>query len=447
MKEKDSINKLKEEIFQKVSIYYTLKFKQKKKFIPGQTKINYAGRVFDENELINLVDSSLEFWLTEGRFADQFKISLASYIGAKYCCLTNSGSSANLLAISALRSKKIDENRRLNKTDEIITVAAGFPTTIFPIIQNQAVPVFVDIEMETCNINVARLENALSDKTKAVILAHTLGNPFNLKEVVNFCKDNQLWLIEDNCDALGSKYNNNYTGSFGDISTFSFYPAHHITMGEGGALLTNNIELYRIIKSLRGWGKDCWCVPGKDNTCQKRFKWQLGSLPYGYDHKYIFSELGYNLKITDMQAAIGLAQLQKLPYFIEARRKNHQRLYDGLKKFEDIIILPKAQKNSIPSWFGFIITLKDGLNVNRFEIINSLENHNIQTRLLFAGNITQQPVFDKIRENNRFFRIIDNLKYTNKVMNDSFWLGVYSGISKEMIDYIIQILSTIFESN
>lgn len=439
------INKIKNEIFKKVKQYYEEKIKNEKEFIPGKTKINYAGRVFDEKEIINLVDSALEFWLTAGRYTKEFEKKLANFIGTKYCALTNSGSSANLLAVSALTSYKLG-NRRINPGDEIITVAAAFPTTIAPIMQNRAVPVFVDIELETYNIDCSKLEDALSEKTKAVFVAHTLGNPFNVKKIRDFCEENNLWLIEDNCDALGSKYDGKYTGSFGNIATCSFYPAHHITMGEGGALLTNNQELYRIIKSFRDWGRDCWCEPGCDNTCGKRFDWQLGQLPHGYDHKYIYSHFGYNLKATDMQAAIGVAQLNKLLNFIEARKRNHKKLYEGLKEVEDKIILPKAQKNSEPSWFGFLITLRDGLKVKRDDVTRKLEEHKIQTRLLFAGNMIRHPAFDEMRKNQKGkgYRVIGNLANTDKVMNDSFWIGVYPGMNEEKLRFMIDILNEIF---
>jgi len=437
MSENQEIEALKKTIFNNIKKYYDKKFKPYTKFIPGETKVNYAGRVFDEKELLNLIDSSLEFWLTEGRYTKLFVESLSTFLGVKHCILTNSGSSANLLAIAALTSKKINQNKRLKPGDEIITVAAAFPTTIFPIIQNNAIPVFLDIELETYNIDTSKLKDALSSRTKAVILAHTLGNPFNIEEVKNFCEKNNLWLIEDNCDALGAKYNGKYTGTFGDISTCSFYPAHQITMGEGGALLTKNSELYRIIRSLRSWGRDCWCDTGKDNTCKKRFEWQLGTLPYGYDHKYTYSEFGYNLKITDMQAAIGLAQLEKLPKFIEARKRNFDRLNNGLNDYKNTLILPKAQKNSSPSWFGFIITIKDECHLSRTEIIQELERRKIQARLLFAGNVIRQPVFDEMRKKQENFRIGSQLNNTDKVMHDAFWVGVYPGLTEEMIDYMI----------
>lgn len=428
---------LRNEIAEKVKEYYKVKFGIKDRFVPGKTRINYAGRIFDEKEIINLVDSSLEFWLTEGRYAKEFERKLSDFIGTKYCVLTNSGSSANLLAISALTSWKLG-SKKIKPGDEVITVAAAFPTTITPIIQNRLIPVFVDIELRTYNIDTSKLEDALSGKTKAVFLAHTLGNPFNIKKIKDFCEENNLWLIEDNCDALGSKYDGKYTGTFGDIATCSFYPAHHITMGEGGAVLTNDTQLYRIIKSFRDWGRDCWCPPGKDNTCGKRFGWQLGILPYGYDHKYTYSHLGYNLKVTDMQAAIGVAQLNKLPDFIEARRGNHKKLYDCLKSLDNKIILPKKQNNSEPSWFGFLITLRDNLKVERDGVTRKLEENKIQTRLLFAGNMIRHPAFDEMRKTGKRYSVVRDLRNTDKVMNDSFWIGVYPGMTDEMIDYMIE---------
>lgn len=434
----DKAEKIKQKILENVKKYYNIKFNQKKEFVPGISKINYAGRVFDDDELVNLIDSSLEFWLTEGRYTQQFQDELADFIGKDYCLLTTSGSSANLLAISALTSQKLDKSRRLLPGDEVITVAAAFPTTVYPIIQNNAIPVFIDIELKTYNADTTKLDDALTDKTKAIFLAHTLGNPFDIERVVEFCENNNLWLIEDNCDGLGSKYKNKYTGSFGDISTYSFYPAHHITMGEGGGVMTDNKQLYRILRSLREWGRDCWCPPGQDNTCGKRFQWQLGTLPFGYDHKYTYSEFGYNLKITDMQAAIGVAQLKKLPEFIKARRINHKKLYMGLENVKDRIILPKPQDESTPSWFGFLVTFKDGEKYKRTKIMRTLEDKKIQTRLLFAGNIVRQPVFNEMRQNNSGYKIIGNLKNTDKVMNDSFWIGVYPGMTDEKINYMIK---------
>lgn len=445
MEEDKKVLKIKKEIFQSVKKYYGFQFKRKKEFKPGITKINYAGRVFDDKELITLVDSSLEFWLTEGKYANLFREEFSNFLGVENCILTNSGSSANLLAISALRSNKIEQSKRLKEGDEIITVAAGFPTTIFPIIQNNLTPVFIDIDLGTYNVDTTKLNEALSNKSKAVFLAHTMGNPLNIEVVKQFCEDNDLWLIEDNCDALGSLYKNQYTGTFGDISTFSFYPAHHITMGEGGALLTNNTKLSRIINSLREWGRDCWCPPGHDNTCQRRFAWNLGTLPKGYDHKYIYSEFGYNLKITDMQAAIGFEQLKKLPKFIEIRRNNHRKIYEGLKDLEEKIILPVTQKDSNPSWFGFVITLKDERKITRTKLIQKLEQNKIQTRLLFAGNIINQPVFNEFREKRRKYRIVGELKNTDTVMKKSFWIGVYPGLTYEMIEYIIKNIKKILE--
>ena len=421
---------LKQEIFNLVTKYYKEKHKVKP-FIPGETYIPYAGRVYDEKEMISLVDSALEFWLTAGRFAKQFEKEFSNYLGVKHCILTNSGSSANLLAISALTSPKLGE-RRLKPGDEVITVACAFPTTVNPIIQNNLIPVFVDVDVGTYNILVEKIEDALSKKVKAIFLAHTLGNPFNLDKILEICKKYNLWLIEDNCDALGSKYNGQYTGTFGHIATFSFYPPHHITMGEGGALVTNDVQLKRLIESFRDWGRDCWCEPGCDNTCGKRFSWQLGTLPFGYDHKYIYSHIGYNLKITDMQAAIGVEQLKKLPLFIEARKENFKFLYEGFKKFDKYFILPKIEPKADPSWFGFLITVRKDAGFTRDDIVKYLENNKIATRMLFAGNIIRHPSFEDIK-----YRIYGNLKNTDFIMNNTFWLGVYPGLSSEMIEYII----------
>jgi len=439
----DESEQLKMEILAKVKIYYDKKFKNKDIFVPGETRVNYGGRLFDENELVNLVDSSLEFWLTEGRYSAQFRQSLSSFLGIKHCILTTSGSSANLLAISALTSRKLQESRRIKPRDEVITLSAGFPTTVAPIIQNNAVPVFVDINLKTYNIDTSQLDDALSERTKAVFLAHTLGNPFNISKVKKFCEEHDLWLIEDNCDALGSKYEDKYTGTFGDLATCSFYPPHHITMGEGGAVLTNDPLLSKIVNSFREWGRDCWCPPGRDNTCNKRFEWQLGTLPFGYDHKYTYSEFGYNLKITDMQASIGVAQLEKLPKFIEARIRNHKRLFKGLSDYEDSIILPLTEDNSVPSWFGFLITLRDNFRKPRLEIITELEKMNIQTRLLFAGNLIRHPAFDEMRDSKSGYRVVNQLINTDKVMNDSFWVGVYPGMTDEKIDYMIKSISEV----
>jgi CDP-6-deoxy-D-xylo-4-hexulose-3-dehydrase len=421
---------LKKEIFNLVAEYYTEKHKPKQ-FIPGETYIKYAGRVYDEKEMISLVDSALDFWLTAGRFAKQFEEKFAKFLGAKYCILTNSGSSANLLAISALTSLKLGE-RRLKPGDEVITTACAFPTTVNPIIQNNLIPVFIDVCVGTYNIQTDKIEGAISKKTKAIFLTHTLGNPFNLDKIQKICEKYNLWLIEDNCDALGSKYNGKYTGTFGHIATFSFYPAHHITMGEGGALVTNDTQLEKLIKSFRDWGRDCWCEPGCDNTCGKRFGWQLGTLPYGYDHKYIYSHIGYNLKITDMQAAVGIEQLKKLPSFIEARKKNFIILYEGLEKYEKYFILPKIETKADPSWFGFLITVRNNAGFTRDEIVKYLENNKIATRMLFAGNITRHPSFENVK-----YRVFGGLKNTDFIINNTFWIGVYPGLSSEMIDYII----------
>ncbi|HEF3489193.1 TPA: lipopolysaccharide biosynthesis protein RfbH [Campylobacter coli] len=426
---------LKQDILNKVKEYYKLYHANKQtQFIEGKTKINYAGRIFDEKEMENLVDSSLDFWLTAGKYTEQFEKNLANFLGVKWAFLVNSGSSANLLAFYALTSPLLKE-RQIKRGDEIITVAAGFPTTIAPVVQYGAVPVFVDMELRFANVDVTQLEKALSSRTKAIMIAHSLGNPFNIKAIKEFCDKNNLWLIEDNCDALGSKYDNKYTGTWGDIGTSSFYPAHHITMGEGGAVYTNNLLLKKIILSMRDWGRDCWCKGGKDNTCGCRFTQQFGSLPKGYDHKYVYSHFGFNLKATDMQAAIGCAQLKKLPEFIEKRQKNYQELYNGLKNLSEFHLV-ETQPNSQPSWFGFMITLKDSVKFTRNEITSFLEECNIQTRTLFAGNIIRHPAFDSL-EKDRDYRVVGNLEVTEKIMNDSFWIGVYPGMSEEMIEYMI----------
>ncbi len=427
---------LKTEIFSKVREYFLLAHQQEQ-FIPGRSKVNYAGRVYDEKELINLVDSALEFWLTTGRYAKKFEKDFSKFLGVKNCILTNSGSSANLLAITALTSSKLGD-RQLKPGDEVITTACCFPTTVAPIIQNNLLSVFVDVSLPTYNIDCSQLEEALSEKTRAVFLAHTLGNPFEVNTVKNFCDKNGLWLIEDNCDSLGSEYNGKYTGTFGDISTYSFYPPHHMTMGEGGALTTDNTLLKDIICSFRDWGRDCWCDSGQDNACSKRFSWQLGQLPKGYDHKYTYSHFGYNLKVTDMQAAVGCAQLEKLPDFIEKRRRNFKELYIGLKKFEDDLILPEATSGSDPSWFGFLITVREDSVYSKNKIVEYLESKGIQTRMLFAGNIIKHPCFDEIRGDFRKYRVIGNLENTEKIMKNSFWLGVYPGMNLEKIDYVIR---------
>lgn len=431
--------KLKKEILDKTKLYYSLVHNQKEDFVPGKSRVNYGGRFFDENELVNLVDSSLEFWLTSGRFCKQFELDFSKKLGVKHCLLVNSGSSANLLAFMTLTSHKLGE-KAIKRGDEVITVAAGFPTTVSPIIQYGAIPVFVDVELGTYNIDCSQLEKAVSPKTKAVMIAHTLGNPFDVKKVKDFCDKYNLWLIEDNCDALGSEYAGQKTGTFGDIATSSFYPPHHITMGEGGAVYTNSGKLKMIAESFRDWGRDCFCPSGKDDSCGKRFGWSLGSLPKGYDHKYIYSHFGYNLKVTDMQAAIGVAQLKKLDEVTLARRKNFKILLEGLKDLEEFLILPKALENSNPSWFGFPITVRKEGKVNRAEIVQKLEYNNIQTRMLFAGNLTRHPCFDNIRGDESVYRIVGDLKNTDKIMNDTFWIGVYPGIKSETITFTVQII-------
>ena len=412
--------------------------KPKEEFIPGKTIIPFARRVFDENEYLYLVDSALDGWLTAGRFVEEFEARFAEFFGVRSCSLVNSGSSANLIALSTLTSKKLGE-RRINKGDEVITVAAGFPTTVNPIVQIGAIPVFLDVELGTYNISVDKLEEAYSKKTKAVMLAHTLGIPFNLKAVKEFTEKHNIWLIEDTCDAVGSKYEGKLVGTFGDIATVSFYPAHHITMGEGGAVLTNNIRLERIIRSFRDWGRDCYCEPGMDNTCGIRFNQQFGTLPFGYDHKYVYSHIGYNLKITDMQAAVGLGQLKKLEGFIEKRKENFRKLYDGLKQFENDLILPKATENSDPSWFGFPITIREDSNIKRYDLVRYLEKNKIMTRMLFGGNLTRQPAYEEVE-----YRVVGELKNTDLIMNNTFFIGVYPGITDEMIDYIIKIFKNFF---
>ncbi len=420
--------------------YYQSKFGTTTTFKEGD-RIPYAGRVFDESELVDLVDSSLEFWLTAGRYSQQFEKDLARFLGVSHCSLVNSGSSANLLAFMALTSPKLME-RKIERGDEVITVAAGFPTTVAPIVQYGAVPVFVDMTIPQYNIDTTMLEQALSPKTKAVMIAHTLGNPFDLQAVRAFCDTHELWLIEDNCDALGAKYAINgqwhYTGTVGDIGTSSFYPPHHMTMGEGGAVYTNNSTLYRIVNSLRDWGRDCWCDPGVDNTCKRRFSQQFGELPYGYDHKYVYSHFGYNLKATDMQAAVGCAQLKKLTQFISQRNQNWQKLKDGLLECTDDFYLPEPSAQSQPSWFGFMLTLRQNAGFSRDEITTYLEQANIQTRNLFAGNLLKHPCFDQMRATKQGYRCIGTLEQTDKIMRDTFWIGVYPGMNDEKILYMIQ---------
>lgn len=426
----------KEEILLMVKEYADTFHNQNKSFTEGQ-RIPYASRIYDSKELLNLIDSSLEFWLTSGRYTNEFEKRLAEYLGIKYCSLVNSGSSANLNAFMALTSPLLGE-RRVQRGDEIITVAAGFPTTVTPIIQYGAIPVFVDVTIPQYNIDVTKLEDALSNRTKAVMIAHTLGNPFDLQTVKDFCNAHNLWLVEDNCDALGSKYIINgkekFTGTVGDIGTSSFYPPHHMTMGEGGAVYTNNPLLNKVIRSFRDWGRDCVCPSGRDNLCGHRFDKQYGELPLGYDHKYVYSHFGYNLKATDMQAAIGCAQLEKFPSFVERRKHNFNRLKEALQETENKFILPVPCTNSDPSWFGFLITCKDGIDRNT--IVRYIESKGIQTRMLFAGNLIKHPCFDEMRTQNYGYRVVDDLSNTDLIMKNSFWIGVYPGMTDEMIDYM-----------
>lgn len=427
-----------EEILAIVEEYYKTYHEKEPDYQRGQ-RIAYASRVYDQQEMRNLVDSSLEFWLTSGRYTEQFENEFAAFIGVQYCSLVNSGSSANLLAFMALTSPLLGE-RQIQRGDEVITVAAGFPTTVTPFIQYGAVPVFLDLTIPQYNIDVSQLEQALSEKTKAVMIAHTLGNPFDLKAVREFCDRHHLWLIEDNCDALGSEYCMDgvwkKTGSIGDIGTSSFYPPHHMTMGEGGAVYTDNALLHKIIRSLRDWGRDCMCPSGKDNLCGHRFDKQYGELPVGYDHKYVYSHFGYNLKATDMQAAIGCAQLRKLPEFTERRRENFTRFKEKLTGLEDKIILPEPCPGSNPSWFGFLVTCKEGVDKN--SVVGYLERHGIQTRMLFSGNLIKQPCFDGMRQQKKGYRIIGSLEMTDLIMEQSFWVGVYPGMMPEMIDYMAE---------
>lgn len=434
-----------DKILELVGEYCRTFHNQKKDFHEGD-RVNYAGRVYDEEEMINLVDSTLEFWLTAGRYVNEFEKKLAEYLGVKFCSVVNSGSSANLIAFMALTSPLLGE-RQIQRGDEVITVAAAFPTTISPIVQYGAIPVFVDVTIPQYNIDVTKLEAAYSTKTKAVMVAHTLGNPFDLKAVKNFCDAHNLWLIEDNCDALGAEYffdgEKKFTGTIGDIGTSSFYPAHHITMGEGGAVYTNNATLHRIIRSFRDWGRDCMCPAGHDNFCGHRFDGKHGELPAGYDHKYVYSHFGYNLKVSDMQAAVGCAQLKKLPQFVEERRKNFNRLYDGLKDLQDKFILPVPCENSKPSWFGFMLTCRAGLE--RSNVVKCIESHNVQTRMLFSGNILRHPCFNEMRKTGEGYRVVGELDNTEKIMRDTFWIGVYPGMTEEKIDYMVKIVHDAIE--
>lgn len=431
------------QIHEMIAEYYKAFMKNTKEFVPGD-RISYASRVFDEKEMCAIVDAGLDFWLTTGRFSEEFEKKFAEYLGVHYANLVNSGSSANLIAFSVLTAPELGD-RQIRKGDEVITVACCFPTTIAPIIQYGAVPVFVDVTVPQYNIDVTVLKDALSEKTKAVMIAHTLGNPFDIKAIREFCNKNNLWLIEDNCDSLGSEYTidgeTRLCGTWGDIGTSSFYPPHHMTMGEGGCVYTNNPLLNRLIKSYRDWGRDCICSSGHDNQCGHRFENQYGKLPQGYDHKYVYSHFGYNLKVTDMQAAVGCEQLKKLPGFVERRRQNWQRLSDILaaSSAAEKLILPEAAENSRPSWFGFTISINPDCGLRRDQVTRYIEDHNIQTRLLFSGNIIYHPCFDQMRDTDSY-RVVGSLKNTNFVMNNTFWIGVYPGMSDEMIDYMAQIV-------
>lgn len=430
---------LKKQILELTREYYREAHAQKPEFEEGKTFVNYGGRYYDDEEMVNLMDSSLDFWLTAGPWAHKFETRLAKWLGVKHCAVTNSGSSANLLAFYALTSPKLGE-RAIKRGDEVITVAAGFPTTVNPIIQFGAVPVFVDVKMSTFDIEESQLGAAYSPKVKAVMLAHSLGNPFNLKAVKAFCEKHGLWLIEDNCDALGSKYTidgvTKKTGTWGHIGTSSFYPPHHMTMGEGGAVYTDDSLLDKIVRSFRDWGRDCWCVGGVDNTCKMRFTGKFGELPEGYDHKYVYSHFGFNLKITDMQAAIGCAQLEKLDRIVEARRKNWQTLYEGLKDLPQLM-MPEPEEGSNPSWFGFLIAVRPEAGFTRNELTGFLESRKIQTRNLFAGNLLRHPAFDEMRKRGEGYRVVGELKNTDFVMNNGFWIGVYPGMSAPMLQWMI----------
>jgi CDP-6-deoxy-D-xylo-4-hexulose-3-dehydrase len=431
---------IREQILNLTKSYYNGKFRNSE-FIPGKSRVNYAGRVFDENELIALIDSSLDYWLTEGRYSELFAEKISEYLDVKNVILVNSGSSANLAAFSALTSLKLGD-RRLKPGDEVISVSAGFPATVTPIIQNNCVPVFVDVEIPTYNIDVEMMKKAVSDKTRCIFLAHTLGNPFHVDAVLKLANENNLWVIEDNCDAFGSKYNGKFTGNFGHISTISFYPAHHITTGEGGAVVTNDEQLAKIIKSFRDWGRDCYCAGGENNTCGKRFSQQFGTLPYGYDHKYVYTEIGYNLKMTDMQAAIGSAQIDKLPEFCSKRKENFNRYNQIFGKYPDYFILPKATGNSEPAWFSYIVTVKENSSFQRDALTKYLNDNLIETRTLFAGNMVRQPAF--IDKN---FKIAEHLNNSDYIMNNTFFLGTYPGNSPEKLDYVENIIDSFFTSS
>lgn len=440
----DKANEIRAKILELTEEYYGETYGVKKPFEAGD-RISYGGRYFDEKEMVSLVDSALDFWLTSGRYCAQFETEFAQFLGTSFCSLTNSGSSANLLAFMALTSPTL-RDRRIKPGDEVITVACGFPTTVTPILQYGAIPVFIDVTLPTYNLDVTQLEAALSPKTKAVMAAHTLGNPFNLRAVTEFCKKHNLWLIEDNCDALGSVYEmpkgKKLTGTIGDLGTSSFYPPHHMTMGEGGAIYTSSAQLRRLVESFRDWGRDCYCASGRDNTCNHRFDGQYGELPAGYDHKYVYSHLGYNLKATEMQAAIGVEQLKKLPSIVSARRKNWQYLRDSLDSLSDVFVLPEATEYSEPSWFGFLLTVKEDAGFTREEIVRELEGQNIQTRMLFAGNLILHPCFDLYRASGEGYRVVGDLANTNRIMNQTFWIGVYPGMDEARLSRMTDVIKT-----
>lgn len=446
MEREELHNQILELVKKYYSTYHDL---QKRPFQEGD-RITYSGRVYNSEEMIYLVDAALEFWLTQGRYSKEFETKLAKYVGTKYCSLVNSGSSANLAAFMALTADELGE-RKIKRGDEVITVAAGFPTTISPIVQYGAVPVFIDITIPEYNIDATQLESAVSEKTKAIFLAHTLGNPFDIQTVKDFCNTHNLWLIEDNCDALGSEYLYQgkwyKTGTVGDISTYSFYPPHHITLGEGGAICTSNPLLHRLINSFRDWGRDCWCKSGIDDTCGKRYEQQFGELPIGYDHKYVYSHFGYNLQATDLQASIGCAQLNKLPTFINIRKSNWGYLRNSLDEISNVILLPEKREVAQPSWFGFLMTVKKTANFTRNDIVQYLEKHNIQTRYLFAGNFLKQPCFDEMRKQGKGYRVVGQLINTDIIMNQTFWIGVYPGMNKEKLDYIIMKIKEFIKYN
>jgi CDP-4-dehydro-6-deoxyglucose reductase, E1 len=421
---------LREQILNLVSEYHAEAFPERP-FLGGISNVPVSGKVFDQNELKLLVDSSLDFWLTTGRYAEKFEKSFAKIMGMKHAMLCNSGSSANLLAVSALTSPRLGK-RALKEGDEVITAAAGFPTTVNPILQNRLTPVFVDVELATYDSSVEKIEAAIGPKTRAIVMAHTLGNPFDIAGVMELAKQHKLFVVEDTCDAVGAKFNGQPVGSFGDLSTTSFYPAHHITMGEGGCVLVNKASMKKIVESLRDWGRDCWCPPGVDNTCGRRFDWQLGELPYGYDHKYVYSHVGYNLKMTDMQAAVGVAQLDKLDGFIQARNSNFNKIYAGLKDLQEFLILPEATKNSEPSWFGFPITVRKDAPFTRFELVQHIESRRIGTRQLFGGNLLRQPAYLKSP-----MRVVGDLTNADFITENTFWIGVYPGLTKDMVDYML----------